>query len=514
MPARKRSISILVNTASNYLYQVLRIGIFLLLTPYIAIRIGTEGYGLWSLIQSTVGIFGLCDLGFSNSVVKYIADARGKDDKERLASLCSTFFWVYSAIGLLVMTLSLLFATVLPDVLSIPSEKHSAAVVVFVIIALRAATSMPLGMFRGVMTGFQKQWWSNLLRIADTALYGMFAFWALYYEPSIERLAVASMTSHLFAMLGGFALCMAKLPDISIRPSRFDRSLLKEVSSFSMYFFMIQISTLIYSRIDAIIIQTWLSLSAVALYNVAARAAEHSSGLCRQLTNALTPVVAELKGANDEKNIKAVFRLGTKLSTALAVPVILGLFVLVEPTLVAWMGEEFSHAVPACRLLLIASLISVFHGNAANILAMTGHQRYLAFVFLGSQITNLTLTILLVSTYGITGVALATLVSSSLADIFFVQRKASKSTKIPQIQFYFETLLPAIIPAIIMIFAMHLLMVYIPPGSLINIALIEALACIVFIVAYYFLGLSGKERLYLIQKLSSALSKKRSNDCN
>ncbi len=502
MAEKKRSRSIIINTLSNYLHQILQVGIFLILTPYIALRLGTDGYGLWSLIQATVGIFGLFDLGFATSVVKYIADARGKDDKERLAALTSTFFWVYAVLGLAVLVAAMAFATVLPSALNIPLERSSAAVMVFVLIAFRTAISMPLGMFRGVMTGFQQQWWANIIKILGTVLYAVFSWWALYFEPSIERLAVASLVSHLIAMIVGAWICLTRLPEVTISPRRFNKGLIGEVSSFSLYFFMIQVSTLIYTKVDAMIIQTYMSLSAVAMYNVAARASEHAAGLCRQLTNALTPVVAELRGAGDEQNIRAVFRMGTKISTAMAAPVLIGLYVLAEPTLIAWMGAGFADAVPVCRLLLIASMISVVHGNAANILSMTGHQRYLAFVFFAGQILNLILTIGLIKEYEILGVAFATLVSSAIIDILFVQRKASQATGLSQLRFYLETIGPSIFPSIVMVAAIYALTTWLPPTSLKSVALIELIACLIFSIVFYFVGLSGKERAYFAAKLA------------
>lgn len=509
MAEKKRSGSIIVNTLSNYLHQIMQVGIFLLLTPYIASRLGTDGYGLWSLIQATAGIFGLFDLGFATSVVKYIADARGKEDKERLLSLTSTFFWIYSVLGLIALGAATGFATVLPSALNIPAERSSAAVLVFFLIALRAAISMPLGMFRGVMTGFQQQWWANLLKICGTILYAAFSLWALYFDPSIERLAFASLFSHLIVLILGAWLCLTRLPDVSINPRRFQKKLIGEVTSFSLYFFMIQISTLIYTRIDAIVIQTYLSLSAVAMYNVAARAAEHSSGLCRQLTNALTPVVAELRGAGDDQNIRAVFRMGTKLSTALGVPVILGLFFLAEPTLVAWMGEAFGAAAPACQILLLASMISVVHGNAANILSMTGHQRFLAMAFFSGQLANLAMTIWLVQTWQIFGVAFATLVSSAVVDILLVQRRACQTTGLSQARFYWETVGPSLFPAIIMGLAIKFLIRMIPPVSLASIAIVEIIACLVFFSVFYFSGLSTKERSYFAAKFSGLYRKLR-----
>ena len=326
MEKKGRSKSIFVNTFSNYLHRILQVGIFLFLTPFIATQLGKDGYGLWSLIQASVAFLGLLDMGFSTSVVKYIADARGKDSDERLRSLTSTFFWLYTFLSIFLLAISVVLSLYLPKLLNLPPDKINAATAVFLIISVKTALGFPLGMFRGIMIGFQKQWWANLFKILATSLYGLGCFFALQHDASIERLAYASLFSSMIALIGGFFVSLRKLPGISIHPKFFQKSLLKEISEFSLYFFMIQISTLIYTRVDTLIIQAYLTLSHVALYTIATKASEHAAGLCRQLTHALTPIIAELKGAGEEKNIKAVFRLGTKLSTAMAAPLLIGLW--------------------------------------------------------------------------------------------------------------------------------------------------------------------------------------------
>jgi O-antigen/teichoic acid export membrane protein len=501
MIEKNRSSAIIKNTLSNYFRQAVQILVFLVLTPFIAKRLGTEAFGLWALLQAVIGLFGLIDLGFGTSVVKYVAEARSNEDATRLSCLTATFFWVYMVLGAIVMVIASAFVIVLPSVLSIPENYTRAAQMVFILVAFRTALGMPLGMFMGVMTGFQRQWWANSFKIAGTLLYAGGTFWALLTEPSIERLGMVNLISNTIAMALGAWICVTRLPGVSVNPKFFRMHLVREISSFSMFIFIIQVSTLIYTRVDSLIVQSVLALSAVALYSVASRIAEEASGMCRQLTNALTPIIAELHGSGDKQNIRAVLLLGTKLSTALAVPLLIGLAFLIEPLLVAWMGEDFRHATVASQILLAAMLISVIHGNAANVLSMTGHQRYLAGAFFGGQMLNLTLTLLFIRWFGLMGVALATLISSALVDIGLVQPKANRSTDITFMRFYLSSVVPSIIPVLIMYGALFGIVRIYPPNSLFAIAVIEAVACLVFFSAFILLGLKKDERNYIYHKI-------------
>ena len=501
MIEKNRSSAIIKNTLSNYSRQAVQILVFLVLTPFIADRLGTEAFGLWALLQAVIGLFGLLDLGFGTSVVKYVAEARSSDDPTRISCLTATFFWVYMVLGAIVMAAASAFAIVLPSVLKIPDAYAGASQMVFLLVAFRTALGMPLGMFMGVMTGFQRQWWANSFKIAGTLLYAAGTFWALLAEPSIEKLGSVNLISNTIAMALGAWICVTRLPGVSVNPKFFRLHMVGEISSFSMFIFIIQVSTLIYTRVDSLIVQSVLSLSAVALYSVASRISEEASGMCRQLTNALTPVVAELHGSADTQNIRAVLLLGTKLSTALAIPLLIGLLFLVEPLLVVWMGEDFRLATSATQILLATMLISVIHGNAANVLSMTGHQRYLAGAFFGGQMLNLSLTLLLIRWYGLMGVALATLISSAIVDIGLVQPKANRSTGISFMRFYSSSVLPSVIPVLVMYASLLGIVRVYPPDSLLAIALIEAVACLVFFGAFLLLGLKKDERTYILNKI-------------
>ena len=67
---KNRSRYILVNTLSSYGRDIIDTITFLVLIPFIIKTLGTETFGLWSLIWSFLAFFELADMGFGASVVK------------------------------------------------------------------------------------------------------------------------------------------------------------------------------------------------------------------------------------------------------------------------------------------------------------------------------------------------------------------------------------------------------------------------------------------------------------
>ena len=96
-PSQNRSRYILINTLSSYGRDIVDTITFLVLIPFIIKILGSETFGLWSLIWAFLAIFELADMGFGASVVKYVADARGRRDAQRQQSVIllrfSGFIW-------------------------------------------------------------------------------------------------------------------------------------------------------------------------------------------------------------------------------------------------------------------------------------------------------------------------------------------------------------------------------------------------------------------------------------
>ena len=81
--------------ASNYLSLIFGIVTTLFLTPFLINHLGTESFGLWSLTFSVLGFFGLLDLGFNNTLVRYVSEARGADDLERRDNAPAPCWWCF-----------------------------------------------------------------------------------------------------------------------------------------------------------------------------------------------------------------------------------------------------------------------------------------------------------------------------------------------------------------------------------------------------------------------------------
>src|SRR5207302_9345570 len=103
---RFEKLAVLKNVGSRWssLGANILVGVFL--SPYIVHRLGDEAYGVWVLIFSLTGYYGLFDLGIRSSIVRYVAKYSATKDYDQLNRLVNTAMFSYGAIGLICLAIT------------------------------------------------------------------------------------------------------------------------------------------------------------------------------------------------------------------------------------------------------------------------------------------------------------------------------------------------------------------------------------------------------------------------
>src|SRR5712675_3419421 len=66
------------------------------LSPYVIRKLGPEGYGIWALLFSVIGYYGLLDFGFKSALIRYTALYRARGEFERINELINTILFYYT----------------------------------------------------------------------------------------------------------------------------------------------------------------------------------------------------------------------------------------------------------------------------------------------------------------------------------------------------------------------------------------------------------------------------------
>jgi O-antigen/teichoic acid export membrane protein len=497
-----------INIISSYARFLTGMLVILMLTPFTLELVGIDDFGLWSLCLAVTGMLALLDMGFSTATVKYVAECKGSENLQARNEAVSTLIALYAALGLLCLVIVVQGIPYAISVFDLDAKQAEKFNIVMMISGAALAVALPIGVFRSLLIGSGRYDIVNIVEIAGVLINAGLVVLLLTSNLGVTGLAIANA-----GVLVGVPVMLAPLAyryipglSLSIRHIRVNR--IAELLPLSFYFMLANIAMLVILRSDSMIIKGFLSLSAVAAFAIAARIAEYAYLLNKQFSNALMPLVSQSNGSGDAQTVRLILLDGTRHLAAIAAMITGLLFFHAESLIVLWVGEQMIDAVLPFQILIAAVFFSALQLNAANVLGMSGGHRGVAWTMLGSASLNLVLSVTLIPIYGLAGAALATLFSAMVVELSIILPRACRQQGIVVSQ-VIRNIIPALICALPMLWLAKTMQVLYTPDNLLELALQCAVAALVFVVFYFFIGLRTHEKKTIARGLRSSVARLR-----
>jgi O-antigen/teichoic acid export membrane protein len=102
--------SLKINAISNWASLLVHIMVGFFLTPFIISHLGQNGYGIWTLVGSFIGYYGLLNLGVGSAITRYIARYSAQNDIKNLNDVANTALAMFCVTGLLAVIISFFVA--------------------------------------------------------------------------------------------------------------------------------------------------------------------------------------------------------------------------------------------------------------------------------------------------------------------------------------------------------------------------------------------------------------------
>src|SRR5258706_6711575 len=135
------------------------------LGPYILGKLGATSYGIWALIGSLVGYFGLLDLGVRSAVTKFVASYHSAGNHAGASDVKSAALLAFTMAGLLAIVVALAISPFVERIFSIPPGSEQTARVAIVIMAANIAVALVTGVYGGILTAPRPLALSNTVKV-------------------------------------------------------------------------------------------------------------------------------------------------------------------------------------------------------------------------------------------------------------------------------------------------------------------------------------------------------------
>jgi O-antigen/teichoic acid export membrane protein len=433
--------------ASNYAGQFVVLAAAILLTPVILHSVGEAAYSLWVLANALTGYGGLLDLGISYTVQKYVAEHAARGTLDELSRMISSALALYAGLGLVALVGFAGLAPLVPMFVDVRGDLHGVTVWLTVLVGAQVAVTLCAAMPRAILRGAQRFEQANALVIVGTVLTAGLTVLVLALGAGIVAVAAVGVAVTVGMQLPSIWLVRRALPELHLHPGSVTAARVRAVFSFSLWVFARRFADILTRRTDPIVIGAALPVRMITPFALAQRLPEAASILTNQFVQVLLPLASDLDARRERATVRALYLGSTRISIAFAVVIGTTIAVLGPSILDVWVGDEYSRYGVLVTILATAAIVDTADWAAVSILTSMGRHRPLAWMALGGGLVKVVLSVILVFPFGLTGVAVATLVPAAVETVFLVIPYSLRTLGIRGSAFVAHVVVPNLLPA-------------------------------------------------------------------
>ncbi len=413
---------ILKNVSSSWLSLGVNVVTGFILSPFIVHHLGDEAFGLWILIFSVTGYYGLFDLGIRSSIVRYVAKYSATGEYDELNLLLNTAMFSYSAIGAVAMSITLVAAYFVNSIFKIEPEFVTTARWLLMMVGASVSLGFPLGVFSGILEGLQRFYVLHFTNIASTILRTVLIVIALQHGGGLLSVAFITVVLPLINQMVNATVAFRHLK-LRINPQFVNWTSLKLIAGYSGTTFLIIVGGRLRFKTDAMVIGTFVGASAITFFTIGSRLVDYSSEVVSSLAQIFIPMSSQSQAKGDLDGLRKILVVGNRACAFIIFPITAVLTLLGKSVIEAWMGAKYvAQSYPVLLVLLYPTTLMLAQSASGRTLWGMAKHRTWAFVVLAEGVSNLILSIILVRRYGILGDAIGTAIPLACSMIFFLPR--------------------------------------------------------------------------------------------
>jgi O-antigen/teichoic acid export membrane protein len=482
------------------------VGVFSLLANFFVIgvaghRLGTDPFAVLTLALAfsvSAGYLTVADLGLQSGVTRFIADADGRGQHERIGEVVSSALavLVVSAVVAvaILLTLSIVGSHIFTHVEGAALQNDLR--VLFMLFAAEALFGLPGLAFLGVLQGLQRFGWVKVVDLSRQILYTIGALTVLLTGRGVIWFGVAMVAGTAFAAIGYAVAARLLCPEMHVSPRLVHRDALRPLARFSGWVFLARINGVIWSQMDPIILEVVVGISVLTGYSFAARLQSAVSYPLSLTAAAIVPAAANLLALQSSGRLRELLIRGTRYTLALSLPVTIAALILARPLLVAWVGAKYADYSGPAQLFLTYQLVTCTATIASTMLVGMGRVRQVTAYVTMAVVINLIISIVLAKPLHVSGVIIGTLVGYGITGPLYI-RLILRELNMSFGEFVGGAIVPIVPWAALFTLVIALTAHFFPPQGLIAVALCCVPAVVIYVAGVARFAMTGDERAAL-----------------
>jgi O-antigen/teichoic acid export membrane protein len=402
------------NVLWNWAGIITEIAVTFVVTPVLVHSLGDTRYGLWILIGSVTGYFGLLDLGVRSSVGRHIAFHRARNDQAGVNSVLSTALAYSLAAAAVALAGTFVILLIFFYLFDVPADEVAEVRLALLLAGINLAISFPLSTFDATLCAMQRFDLVNVVGIPFIVLRSGLTLYLLGYGHGLVMLASVSLLATAGGGVGKALFSFRVDRGLRLGPGHVRKEIARALFGFGLWSFLLSIGRIMNAQINPLIIGSQLGVRLVTPYNIAARLMGSTNQGLMATTGVLTPVATALHAVGQHGRQQRLFLEGGKYCLTLTLFALAGLLCLGRPFILLWMGPALESAFYLFVILILGEVFAMSQLVTSSMLLGMSRHRLPACMGVVENITVIVLGLTLVRPFGLTGVCVAVAVAAAL----------------------------------------------------------------------------------------------------
>lgn len=395
------------NVIWNWMGTVCDAAIAFVLAPFLIHHLGAATYGVWILIGSMSGYFGLLDLGVRGSVGRYIAFYSAEKNPDAVNRTLTTAFVFCCAIAFVVFLLLPLIELCFFRAFDVPAQQVESTRLALRLIVVNLALTFPLSLFDGTLWAHQRFDLLNMVDIPASLTRAAVTLWLVSHGFGLAELAILTLGTATCVGLAKAILSFRINPELRIAPRCLSRESARELFGYGAFNFIITIARMTRIQFTPLLIGALLSPVAVTFYSIPKRLLDYTEKLFAATTGMLTPMSASLQAQGKELLQQQLILRASRVMTTLGAVFLVFYLALGRSLIVLWMGAAWDSAYTLLIILALGEMLvltqivnwNFLYGTAKHASQALFHTldivvvAALAFAFASADLTGLCIAI-------------------------------------------------------------------------------------------------------------------------
>ena len=377
-----------------------------LVMPFLVHALGLSTYGLWILIGSLTGYFGLLDLGVATAVGRLVAGHRAKGDIGAINAVVSTATALLLGVLVLCGVVTIAAIWIFPMVFLVPQELAGDVTLAISIVGAHLAIAYPGYVFTAIIWGYARFDLQSMVDLPATVLRTIATFVFVGAHWQLTTLALITFFISIASILLRMLICRRLEPRLAFRRSLVDRDQVHEIYSFGVWMSLLGISRTLIPQIPLAIIGNRLSAAAVTSFVVARQLVAYANSFSITATQVLAPKAAADHATGRTDAQASLFLLGGKYATSLALLFAGGAICFGQAFLTLWQPLIPATAYSLMVILMLGEVLPMSQWLTYSIIVGSQRHRMLAYLAIGEAIVVSLSSWLLLDVWGLAGVSL------------------------------------------------------------------------------------------------------------